>query len=159
MYFVGLNCKQPLRPAKKRSSGCVFSCLQAVQNRAFRPLVAVAGIVPTLQLGAHRLKACDLRVERCNVFGGKALDLARVPPRVFLQAQQRGDLLQRKADLARVANEMQPRQIARTIAAITGITACGGREQPLFLIIADLAESPLCRAASLIFMMLDLYRG
>ena len=45
MYFVGLNCKQPLRPAKKRSSGCVFSCLQAVQNRAFRPLVAGAGTV------------------------------------------------------------------------------------------------------------------
>ena len=59
-------------------------------------MLAVAGVVPALQLGNHLLQARRLRVERGDVLRGQPFDLARVPRRVFLQPQQGGDLLQGK---------------------------------------------------------------
>ena len=104
-------------------------------------MLAVAGVVPALQFGNHLLQARRLRIERGDVLRGQPFDLARVPRRVFLELQQGGDLLQGKADVARVADEVQPRQIARAVAAVARLRARSGREQPLLFLIADLFGS------------------
>ena len=63
---------------------CRLFLLQAVENGAIGLVVAVAGIVPALQLGDHLLQTRGLCMERGDVLRGQPLDLARVPRRVFL---------------------------------------------------------------------------
>ena len=69
--------------------------------------------------------------------GRDAVGLAAIARGIVRQVEQRADLLDREAQLARMAHEAQPRAVRLAIAAVIGRGARGRGQQADALIIAD----------------------
>jgi len=77
----------------------------------------------TLQLEEkHGLQRLDFLLQFGNVLRGEGFDIVAAAFRVVLQGEQLRGLGKRKADIARVADEVQPLQIVAAVIAV----ACGG---------------------------------
>ena len=74
--------------------------------------------MPCLQCGQHGLQRLDFLLQFGNVLRGEGFDIVAAAVGVVLQGEQLRGLGKRKADIARVADEVQPLQIVVAVIAV-----------------------------------------
>lgn len=86
---------------------------------------------------AQQAELDDLLLDLRQMGGRDAVSLAAVAVGMVGEVEQRTDLFDRKAEVARMADEAQPRTVLGAIAAIVGIGPCRSGEEADPLVIAD----------------------
>ena len=78
---------------------------EVVEDRALRAAIPVAVLNELGQRPSHRLQLCDFVIELADVLLRHAPDVGAGTPPIAPQANELGNLLDRKAKIARAANE------------------------------------------------------
>src|SRR5258708_17659948 len=85
---------------------------QLVDDRAVRPLVAVATLDQVIEGRAHRLQLLQLALDLAEMGGRQRADIGAGALPVLPQGDQVADFLDREAEFARALDEAQRREIA-----------------------------------------------
>ena len=113
---------------------------QIVQDRALRPLVAMAALHQRLQRALHGLHGGDAFGQVVDVGLGDALDLAAGAGLVLPQAHQLADFLHREAQAARAADETQRVHVGLGVLAVAAVGAAHLRQQAERFVVAHHAR-------------------
>lgn len=125
------------------SSGCRRSALAAilrprdiVQDRAVRPVIAVAGMDQLMQGGAHRLQFAHLLLDCRHMRRGDLAHVVAGAAAVLVERHQLAAVVDGKTEIARAAQESQPVDV---VAAIVAVAVAGARltDQADLLIVAN----------------------
>src|SRR5687767_1510945 len=96
---------------------------QALDDGALGPVVALAAMHEMLERRLHGMQLGQLRVELVEVDLGQRLDLpARAAP-VLPEAEELADLLDREAQVARLADEAQRADVLVAVLPVAGVGA------------------------------------
>jgi protein-S-isoprenylcysteine O-methyltransferase Ste14 len=110
---------------------------EVAQDRAFRPMIAVACGCQFLDCITHGHERRDLGVDLADMIKSKALDVGAGAPFVMPEIKQPPDALDREAEIAGAANEAECADIGFAVNTIATFAAAGGRDQAGGLVIAD----------------------
>src|SRR3546814_16177840 len=100
-------------------------------------MVALAGVREIEQGLAHRLESDRLAVQLFGAGERQPLDVGALARAVRPQAEQRADVLDREAEIARVGDEAQAVDVGLRIVAIAAVAARRRRDQADLLVMAD----------------------
>ncbi len=112
------------------------SARKTVYNRAFRPVVAVAGFHQVAQHVAQALQFRNLPVDRTKLCRCHRFDIRALAIPIAVQRQKLTALLHREAEASRALEEAQAMNVLDRIVAIA-VFATVGRDQPDVLGVAD----------------------
>lgn len=127
----------------------VVATLCGIEGRddgAIRPPVTMASFGEIEQRISHRLQCKSLAVKVVGARQSEALDVDALAVAIVPQSQQRADVLDREAQIARVRDEAEAVHVGIGIIAIPAVAAERRRDQADRLIMAD---HPLRDAARL----------
>ncbi|MPM93330.1 hypothetical protein SDC9_140467 [bioreactor metagenome] len=102
---------------------------QVVEDGAVRPVIAMAAMHQSLQRALHGLHGGDAFGQRGDVLLRDGLDLAAGAALVLPQAEQGGDLVHGKAQIAPAADEAQRMHIGFGVLAIAAVGTVHGWQQ------------------------------
>src|SRR5258706_7891150 len=114
-----------------------FIARQFIKDRAIGTIIATTAFHQAAEGGFHRLHFRDLALQIGDMRLRQFAHLAARPAFVAPQAQQSGNLVHRKAEIARVADETQHMHIVRRIQPIAGIGATHLADQADVFIMPD----------------------
>ena len=108
---------RPSAPARRRSPP---GAGEVLEDRAFRPMVAVAMLDQRRERRLHAAQLGDLALDLGHAGRGQGLDLrARAVPIAPVQVEQESALLDREAERAGATDETQLMEVAGVVIAIT----------------------------------------
>ena len=105
--------------------GLVATPGEILEDRALRPLIAVAAMDQCLERPLHPLELVDLLFEIADVTLRDSAYITAAAAPVLPQPQQLRDLLHREAEPPRPAHELQGMNVRGVVEAVTGIGTLG----------------------------------
>ena len=132
---AGARQRRRLRRAWRASR--IAALRQVLDDRALRPVVAMAALGQANQRPAHAGELCHLAVEVGDPMQRQRLDIGARPMRIAIEIEQLVAFADAEAERSRPLHEAQHMDVALAVGPIAVAGARRRRDQPDILVVAD----------------------